>query len=307
MTSGPAVPGIPDRFAEFPRALATQTRLVRLGGADAPGGADSIPALIAHPDWATPAPVMLWFHGRTVQKELDPGRYLRWIRAGIAAVAVDLPGHGERLEPSLHTPPRSLDLFEQGVREVDVILRSLREGPFAGVLDLSRVGIGGMSAGGMITLMRLCEPHTFACAAVEGATGWLDALYYPEETGVGPPRAAPSTHSRERIVRIDPMNRLGGWASVPLLALHSEADRLVPWAGMKRFLDAVRERYAETGSDAARIRAVTWPETGAPDEHSGFGRFSNDAKNTQTEFLVQYLRQSARPAGTSPEARPAAR
>jgi len=33
-------------------------------------------------------------HGRTANKELDPGRYLRLIRAGIAVCAIDLPGHG---------------------------------------------------------------------------------------------------------------------------------------------------------------------------------------------------------------------
>jgi hypothetical protein len=31
-------------------------------------------------------------------------------------------------------------------------------------------------------------------------------------------------------------------------------------------------------------------ETGAPHEHSGFGRFAPDAKDRQTEFLVAHLR-----------------
>ena len=29
-----------------------------------------------------PRPTIIWIHGRTVSKELDPGRYLRWLRAG---------------------------------------------------------------------------------------------------------------------------------------------------------------------------------------------------------------------------------
>jgi len=76
-----------ERFSRLPSSLASRAKSVRFG---------DVPALLAHPDWETPAPVVLWMHGRTVSKELDPGRYLRWVRAGIAACAVDLPGHGER-------------------------------------------------------------------------------------------------------------------------------------------------------------------------------------------------------------------
>jgi hypothetical protein len=31
-------------------------------------------------------------------------------------------------------------------------------------------------------------------------------------------------------------------------------------------------------------------ETGAPHEHSGFGKFASDAKDRQTNFLVKHLR-----------------
>lgn len=57
-----------DRFARFPSDLAWRTRAARLGPS-------RVPALLAHPDWTTPAPVVIWMHGRTVSKELDPGRY----------------------------------------------------------------------------------------------------------------------------------------------------------------------------------------------------------------------------------------
>jgi hypothetical protein len=33
-------------------------------------------------------------------------------------------------------------------------------------------------------------------------------------------------------------------------------------------------------------------ETGAPHEHSGFGRFAAEAKDRQTEFLVRHVRDS---------------
>jgi fermentation-respiration switch protein FrsA (DUF1100 family) len=85
------------------------------------------------------------------------------------------------------------------------------------------------------------------------------------------------------------MRHMGTFRPIPMLALHSESDRLVPFASMLSFVEALREHYRSRGADAP-IEFVTWPETGAPEEHSGFGRFSNDAKNKQVEFLTRWLR-----------------
>src|SRR5512142_2488603 len=108
-----------ERFARFPAYLAERSRSVRLPG--------DIPALLAHPDWERPAPTVLWLHGRTVSKELDPGRYLRWVRAGIAACAIDLPGHGERSGERLHDPGRSLELIGRTVADIDIVVGALAE------------------------------------------------------------------------------------------------------------------------------------------------------------------------------------
>ena len=265
-----------DRFKQFPGALASQARTERLAG--------DIPALLAHPDWKSPTPVVIWLHGRTANKELDPGRYLRWIRAGVAACAVDLPGHGERFDASMQTPERSLDLLSQSLAEVDRIVAALDDSRWFGVFDRSRMGIGGMSAGGMVTLRRLCEEHPFKCASVEATTGNLAELYHPE-TG---PRWQVD-HPPARIAELDAMRHLENWRPIPLLALHSEADRLIPVAGQRRFIEALRARYASASADPAQVEWVTWPNTGAPDEHIGFGRVSNDAKNAQTSFFATHL------------------
>lgn len=278
-----------DRFAQFPRALAERTRRARLAG---------VPAIIAHPDWASPAPVMIWMHGRTVSKELDPGRYLRWIRAGIAAVALDLPGHGERFDERLQHPHRTLDVLSQMLGEIDGVVDALAAHDYEGVLDLSRTGLGGMSAGGMVTLRRLCEGHDFVCAAVEGTTGWLEGLYFPSGgTGSAPWGVS---HDRDRVLALDASRHLDGFEPLPLLALHSESDRVVPIATLRTFLDRLGDHYAARGADRGLIRLRTWPRTGAPLEHAGFGLAGNDAKNTQLEFLREYLRPDPppTPAGT---------
>lgn len=266
-----------DRFAQLPRSLAERSRTLDLAG---------VPALLAHPDWQDPAPVMLWMHGRTAHKELDPGRYQRWLRAGIACVAIDLPGHGARYEVDCHHPRRTMDVLEGVLGEINAVLEALRTIDDAHALDLSRLGIGGMSAGGMAALRRLCEPHTFRCAAVEGTTGWLEGLYFPEDGRGGPWDVE---HARDRVRAMDPMRHLAGFAPLPLLALHSEADQIVPWPTQRAFLDRLRGHYADRGADPSLIQVRTWASTGAPSEHAGFGSVSNDAKNAQTEFLARWL------------------
>jgi dienelactone hydrolase len=265
-----------DRLARLPRSLADRTVFETLG--------DGVPALIALPEGDKPVPFVLWMHGRTVNKELDSGRYLRWIRAGIGAVAVDLPGHGERSEPGAHDAERTPSVVSRMVGEIDAVMRSIRERHPR--LDTSRAAIGGMSAGGMATLRRLCDPHPFLVAAVEGTTGDLQALYFPRE---GHRVNWPVSHDRASVDEIDTASHLDGFRPIPLLALHNEGDELVPFEVQRGFLDRLKARYAQAGADPGLIRLHTFKDTGAPGEHAGFGRHAAEAKNLQVEFLTTHL------------------
>jgi alpha-beta hydrolase superfamily lysophospholipase len=269
-----------DRFAQFPRSLAEKTRSLRVG---------DIPVLLAHPDWATPAPTTIWLHGRTASKELDPGRYLRWIRGGIAACAIDLPGHGERLDPAMQEPSRTLDVLAQAVGEIDRVVEFLADPSLGGVFDLDRLALGGMSAGGMVTLRRLCDPHPFRGACVEATCGWLGALYEPSLIGASASHRWSHRHAPDKIKPVDPAEHLESFSPIPVLAAHSRTDAVIPWETQRRFLDRLADRYERAGASRELIQILTWPETGAPEEHVGFGRFSNDAKNAQTAFLSGLL------------------
>jgi len=263
-----------ERFAQLPKSLVKQSKALRLG--------DDVPALVAHPDWdlAERVPAVIWLHGRSVNKELDPGRYLRWIRAGIGAVALDLPGHGERFIKEYQTGAKTLDMIEQASSEIDGVLASIAE---MGVFDMDRIAIGGMSAGGMTTLWRLCRPHPFVGAVVEGTTGNLHDLYFPPVGTSG--RVWPVEHEPSEVARIDPMEHLDGFRPIPLLALHNEGDEMVPIEGQRKFLDRLKDHYRSKGADPELITLHTFGETGAPMEHAGFGKFNNEAKNLQLEFL----------------------
>lgn len=234
---------------------------------------------------------MVWMHGRTAYKELDPGRYLRWLRAGIAVCAIDLPGHGERFDEAWQSPRRTMDVLAHALGEVDVVIEALAGDEFRGVFDLDRMGLGGMSAGGMVALRRLCEGHDFRCAAVEGTTGWLEALYFPGEVGLGERTLHRWSFAppREALKELDPAAHLETFEPLPLLWLHSESDRVVPIAGMREFIQILGEHYERRGVSRDLIEGHTWPSTGATEEHVGFGRVSNEAKNVQTAFIVRRL------------------
>lgn len=265
------------RFAKLPKSLEDRATRDHLG--------DDVPALIALPEGDGPVPFVLWMHGRTVSKELDPGRYLRWIRAGIGAVALDLPGHGERSVPGGGDPANTPAVLAQMVEEIDGVLASIRDRYPR--LDLARAGIGGMSAGGMVTLRRLCEPHPFVCAAIEGTTGDLGSLYFPHD-GKGRENW-PVQHDPAQITPISAADHMDGFAPIPLLALHNVGDRVVPIGIQRGFLDTLRAHYSERGADPDQVRLETFEDTGAPEEHAGFGRYANDAKNLQLAFFEQHL------------------
>jgi len=250
----------------MPASLLRQSRFVTLG-------ADRIPALLAHPDWERPAPVVLWMHGRTAYKELDPGRYLRWLRSGVAACSIDLPGHGERRDDAMQGPDATLRVVEQAIGEIDRVIEALADPGFESVFDLDRMGVGGMSAGGMAALRRCCDPHEFRCVAVESTMADFARAGFADRAPSG------------LVERLDPMRHLEGWRPIPALALHSEADAWAPVASVRSFFEALEQRF---GGDV-EMSLVTWPKTNAPHEHAGFGRVANEAKDIQTAFLTRHL------------------
>ena len=261
---------MPQPFDQLPQSVLALARHERLAGG-------RVPALLVHPHWdraagraLRPAPVLVWMHGRTVAKELDPGRYLRLARAGIASCALDLPGHGERLDRTLQEPERTLEVVAQMADELDAVVADLDA---SGDHDGCRRALGGMSAGGMAALVRLTRPHRFDAAAVECTSGswrWLRhrAMFDPV-----------------RVAAMDPFEHLGGWRPIPLLALHNAGDEWIAVDSQREFVDAVRARTPDPGTVLLHV----YGPTGAPNEHAGFGRMASDAKERMTAFLAANL------------------
>ena len=240
------------------------------------GDASDIPALLVHPTWdetEPPAPVVIWMHGRTVDKETDPGRYLRWMRAGIGACAIDLPGHGERFDEALQQSHRTFDVLQQMLDEIDIIAQALGE---LGVFDMNRLAIGGMSAGGMTALARLCRDHSFVCASVEATSGsWAQQRQ----------RSMFAHRDWSEAAALNPIDHLETWRAIPFQAIHARHDESISFEQQAGFIAALRDHYA----DPELIEFVEYDRTGAPLEHAGFGRMAADAKNRQRDFLAREL------------------
>lgn len=255
---------MPDLGA-LPKALRDAARWERFGNG-------SIPVLLARPTEAAESrvPALVWMHGRTADKELDPGRYLRLIRSGIGVCAIDLPGHGERADSHRQTAEETLPVIEQMAGEIDAVVVDLER---VGGFDVDRLALGGMSAGGMATMVRLCRPHRFVCACLEATTG-----SWRWQRGRG-------MHRDDFVQRLNPIDHLSAWRDIPLLALHAIHDEWVNIEGQREFIEALRRRSARPET----IELIEFDRTGAPFEHAGFGRLGAQAKDIQVEFLKRWL------------------
>jgi dienelactone hydrolase len=251
------------RFDTLPSRLRECSLLQEIAG---------VPCLLVRKD-DEQRPFLFWIHGRTADKELDPGRYLRCVRRGINVCAVDLPGHGQRFDEKLQARERILEVILQMSKEIDGVLDGLSS---VGGFDPNRAALGGMSAGGMAAITRLLEPHPFQAVVLEATGGaWEHLLGTPFSNGM----------SEKEFSSVNPMNRLDTWRDIPLVAFHCRHDAWVPFQTESDFIDAIREQSPKP----EKIELIGFEHTGAPDEHIGFGRDSAFVKEVQVHFLAKHL------------------
>jgi dienelactone hydrolase len=138
------------------------------------------PALLARPSAAPlPLPTVLWFHGLTSGKATHRPELAALAQTGFLAVGIDAAGHGERRLPDFEerfsgtqeeNEREFYALVAETVAEVPAILDLLRD---AGLADEGRIGMAGVSMGGMITYgATTIEPRIRAAVALLASPEW---------------------------------------------------------------------------------------------------------------------------------------
>lgn len=107
---------------------------------------DEIPVLQVSPAGkeTEKLPLVVFMHGVTGNKEVMAYVLALIADAGYKAVSFDLPGHGERTDG----PRMFLDVLEEGTKDLDKLLDYY---VMTGWADTEHLGIGGFSAGGIVT------------------------------------------------------------------------------------------------------------------------------------------------------------
>jgi uncharacterized protein len=138
------------------------------------------PALIARPSSAClPLPTVLWFHGFTAGKATHRPELATLAEAGFLAVGVDAAGHGERRLPDFEE--RFAGTKDEDDREFyALVAETAAEVP--GIVDLlcgegladeGRIGVAGVSMGGMITYGAVAvDPRIRAAVALLASQEW---------------------------------------------------------------------------------------------------------------------------------------
>ncbi|HZG42328.1 MAG TPA: alpha/beta fold hydrolase [Longimicrobium sp.] len=174
-----------------------------------------VPLLLAFPPTGeAPHPMVFWFHGFGVDKEVHRKELEQLARAGFLAVGVDAAGHGARRLADLDARQAAphdealrtmIDLAARTAGEVPSIVRALAE---EGLGDAKRVGAVGVSMGGYVVYHAvLVEPRIRAAVAILASPEW------PEGDS--------------------PHHHLDGFRRTALLSITAERDENVPPAAAR--------------------------------------------------------------------------
>lgn len=190
-------------------------------------GANTVPAIFLLPDTPRPAPAALLIHGYTSRKEHMiemAGAIL--LERGIAALAVDLPLHGERKRPlqaqAMWEPMQLLRSWRDGLDECALALRYLAA---RSELDRSQLAVVGYSLGSFIGVTVAADAPSVS-AVVLAAGGDL-----------------PADTPFEALIRTvaDPLRAVRKLSGRPLLMVNGRQDRTIRADQARRLFDAAQE------------------------------------------------------------------
>jgi pimeloyl-ACP methyl ester carboxylesterase len=212
-----------------------------------------IPLLEITPYPARKLPVILFHHGFSSHKADAHSLGKQAASAGFALLAVDAPMHGARLDERIRTTwdkPMTGDIYpfetgldrfhfmfqliDQTVDELPRLLTGLAQDPR---LDLDRLGICGVSMGGLITYLAAARLPQFKAAVAMMAypmfaLRWqdvtLEATSYPQWSERMQQNSAQTAERLAFFESIDPIEGLKTFAPRPLMMVVGDQDLDAP-------------------------------------------------------------------------------
>ncbi|NQT82972.1 alpha/beta hydrolase [bacterium] len=223
-----------------------------LGGWDS---SDPVPAIAVYPKGRTALPLVVllhWFQGR--KEDMEP-----WARElapkEFFVLAIDLHLHGERGVRGIFARPDLPSLGEEYsvfVHQVS-IAHSAHDFPFIlksldgrKEIDLSRIGVGGISMGGSLAIVLAWqEKRISAVASLVGACDfWWDVTKFSPGPQQEKKKRSYSPRVKRLVSSIDPWPRLNHMPPKALFVASGRKDHFIDIESMRRFATNMQKHYA---------------------------------------------------------------
>ncbi|MBD2102764.1 alpha/beta fold hydrolase [Leptolyngbya sp. FACHB-261] len=173
-------------------------------------------------------------------------------QAGFRAVLIDAPGHGERRLPAVSFDQMMLHAFwemvQQTVTDLDTVRFELLQ---RGLLQADRLGILGISLGGMIGFGALAQlPWVRTLVSLMGTPDWIGFIEWTRQQWALQGEDFPLSEAQvqEQIQSLhatNPIDQFAQFAGKPILMWHGLADGVVPIEGNRNLWRKLQPAYTE--------------------------------------------------------------
>lgn len=190
-------------------------------------------------------PLLIFYHGYTQNKFSNMQIVFELAREGFYVVAPEVGGHGGRRSEQLPM----WALLEATVAEVERLIRACKALP---LVDESRVGLGGVSFGAVVTYHYLIwgKERVQAAAVLSGTPDLVGLLGQPlgfltPDQGAGlamfkPPSLAEKNKALAKAENYSALNHWQRLQEVPLLMLHGDQDEAVSLVGEAKLYELMK-------------------------------------------------------------------
>lgn len=186
-------------------------------------------------------PAVLFLHGARGSKDDVPGCVAdRLNHAGVALIAIDAPGHGDRAsrgvgaERAEYNRLARWNHYRQAGEELFAVFEALQADPG---INAERIGLAGNSMGATTALVAV--GMGLSARAVLSIAGWAGFARWvpddPDSTALGE--------------AIDPIVHAAAFPPRPVLLVHGTADDIVPIAGHRALYEVLLPHYSEHPQD----------------------------------------------------------